>query len=50
MKVEILHFNGCPSWQEGLANIEAALLKEKLPGKVDLVLVKDNQQAESLGF
>jgi hypothetical protein len=50
MKVEILYFDGCPSWQEGLANVEAALLKEKLPGKVDLVLVKDNQQAETLRF
>jgi len=50
MKVEILYFDDTPSWQEGLANIEAALLKEKLPGKVDLVLVKDNQQAESLRF
>lgn len=50
MKVEILYFDGCPSWQEGLANMEAALLKEKLPGKVDLVLVKDNQQVENLEF
>ena len=50
MKVEILHIEDCPSWQDGLENLREALLSENLPTRVDLVLVKDDQQAESLKF
>lgn len=50
MKVEILYFQGCPSWINGLANLAEALSREKQNVKVDPVLVKDNQQAELLKF
>jgi hypothetical protein len=50
MKVEILHIDDCPSWQDGLRNMKEALLGEKLPGNINLVLVEDNQKAESLKF
>jgi len=50
MKVEILYFECCPSWKDGLANMKEALQKEKQTAEVDLVLVADNRQAERLKF
>jgi hypothetical protein len=28
MKIELLYFDGCPSWQAGLENLKAALQQE----------------------
>jgi hypothetical protein len=28
MKIELLYFDGCPSWENGLKNLEAALQEE----------------------
>lgn len=50
MKVEILHIDDCPSWQDGVSNMEEALLAEKLLAHINLVLVKDDQQAKRLKF
>ncbi len=50
MKIELLYFDGCPSWKNGLKNLEAALLKEGLSGSVELVKVMDDNDAERLKF
>jgi hypothetical protein len=50
MKVEVLHIDDCPTWQDGLRNLLDAMVSENLPICVDLVLVKDDDQAESLKF
>jgi hypothetical protein len=50
MNVEILHIDDCPSWGDGLKNMLEALLGESLSVEIDLVLVKDEQQAERLKF
>jgi hypothetical protein len=50
MRAELLYFDGCPSWKDGLACLKEALLKEEQAVEVDLVLVEDNQQAERLKF
>lgn len=45
MKVELLYFNGCPSWQSGLQNLHSALKAIGLNVSVELVQVMDNDDA-----
>jgi len=45
MKIELLYFDGCPSWQEGLRNLQTALHLERLNADVELVKVIDDADA-----
>ncbi len=45
MKVELLYFDGCPSWQSGLQNLHSALEENGLDVSVELVQVLDNDDA-----
>lgn len=45
MKIELLYFDGCPSWQKGLENLRAALKAEGLPDEIELIRVEDDQAA-----
>ena len=50
MKFEILYFDGCPAWENGLKNLEAAVREEGLPASVDMVKVMDDDDAARLKF
>jgi hypothetical protein len=50
MKIDLLYFEGCPSWQAGLENLKQALFAEGLEGEIHLVLVEDPSDAERLKF
>ena len=50
MKIELLYFDDCPSWETGLENIEAALQEEGLSVSVEMVKVMDDDDAERLKF
>ncbi len=50
MKIELLYFDGCPSWENGLKNLEISLQAEGLTASVDVIEVKDNEQANRLKF
>ena len=50
MKIELLYFDGCPSWQNGLKNLETALQEEGLPVSVEIVKVADDKDAARLKF
>ena len=50
MKVELLYFDGCPSWENGLKNLETALQEEGITASVEMVKVKDDQDAALLKF
>ena len=50
MKIELLYFDGCPSWETGLKNLEAALREEGLPAAVEMVKVMDDDDAARLKF
>ncbi|HEY3312619.1 MAG TPA: hypothetical protein VGK00_13340 [Anaerolineales bacterium] len=50
MKIELLYFDGCPSWQGGLENLKAALQAERLEVPVELVKVQDDTDAEQKKF
>jgi hypothetical protein len=50
MQIDLLYFDGCPSWEKALANLKAALAAEKQEGEIHLVKVEDNAQAARLKF
>jgi hypothetical protein len=50
MKIELLYFDGCPSWKTGLKNLEAALQEEGLSVPVEMVRVADDNEAARLKF
>jgi len=50
MKIELLYFDGCPSWENGLKNLEAALQEEGLSASVEMVKVIDDDDAARLKF
>ena len=47
MQIELLYFDGCPSWENGLKNLEAALEEEGLFIPVKMVKVADDNDAAS---
>jgi len=50
MQIDLLYFEGCPSWQVGLENLKSALAEEGIDADIRLVQVKDNAEAERLRF
>jgi hypothetical protein len=50
MQIDLLYFDGCPSWQAGLENLKTALAQEGVKAEIRLVQVKDNAEAERLRF
>src|SRR5512146_331264 len=50
MKIELLYFDDCSSWKEGLDNIKKALALEGLQAHLELVRVENNQEAGRLKF
>lgn len=50
MNIELLYFDGCPSWQGGLENLTTALEAEGLPIEVHLVRITDDDKAARLKF
>ena len=50
MLIELLYFDGCPSWRVALENLEAALVVEGLQAEIRLVRVEDDAKAARLKF
>ena len=50
MKIELLYFDDCPSWQSGLENLKAALEAEGLEAGINLVKVSNDEDAARLKF
>lgn len=50
MKIELLYFDGCPSWQSGLQNLQSALKANGLDLSVELVKVLDSNDATRRKF
>ncbi len=49
-KIEVLYFEGCPSWQRAVQNLEAALEAEGLAVDVELVRVESQAEAQAQRF
>jgi len=50
MKVEILYFDGCPSYREAQATLEEVLYKGDVTAEVRLVAVNTDEEAQRLRF
>ncbi len=50
MQIELLYFDGCPSWKDGLNNLEAALKEEGITSSVERIKVDDDEEANRLRF
>jgi len=50
LTIEVLFFDGCPSWKTGLANLETALDELDAPVKVKLIQVEDPDLAQQERF
>jgi hypothetical protein len=50
MKIDLLFFEGCPSWQEGLENLKTALVNENIQAEINLVRVDNDTEAARLQF
>jgi len=50
VKIELLYFDDCPSWQTGLERMKTALQMERLDDPVELVRISDNSEAARLKF
>jgi hypothetical protein len=50
MKIDVLYFDDCPSWQVGLENLKAALLAAGQEAEIRLVEVAEPEDAARLQF
>ena len=50
MNIDLLYFDGCPSWQRGLENLKSALSAERIQASIGLVRIDDPKEAERRRF
>lgn len=50
MKIDLLYFEDCPSWQIGLQNLQAALAAENIQAEIHLLPVESDAEATRLQF
>jgi len=50
MEINLLYFDGCPSWKNALANLQVALKEEGMDISIKLIEVKSDQEAAGKKF
>ena len=50
MKVEILYFEGCPSYTVAEQLLREIMAEKGIPGEIELVAVNTNEEAQRLRF
>lgn len=50
MKIELLYFNGCPTYEIALQILNEVLKEEKIDAKIEMLKVKSNKEAKELKF
>lgn len=50
MKIELLYFDGCPSYEHALRNLREVVAEEGLDASVELIKVTSAEEAERLRF
>lgn len=48
--IEVLYFDGCPSWKRAVENLEAALKAEGASADVELIRVESDAEAQAQRF
>lgn len=50
MKIELLYFDGCPSWQTALENLKSVLEEEEITETVNVMEIVNDEQAQQEKF
>ena len=50
MKIELLYFDGCPSWRPALDNLKSALQEEGITESVNAIEIVSDEQAQQEKF
>ena len=50
MEINLLYFDGCPSWQNAMANLQTASREERLDISINLIEVESDQEATAAKF
>lgn len=50
MRIKLLYFDGCPSYEEALRNLRVAIAEEGLDASVELINVTSPDEVERLRF
>jgi hypothetical protein len=50
MKVEVLYFDGCPTYETATKTLRAVLAEEGVEAQIDLLAVNTDEQARRLRF
>lgn len=50
MKIELLYFDGCPTYKQMLETVQAVLREESIDAEVSMIFVKTKEQAKELKF
>lgn len=50
MKIDLLYFDGCPSWEAAIKNLHTALSSEGLNADINLIKVDTAEDASRLKF
>ena len=50
MKIQLLYFDGCPSWQDGLKNQETVLQELHIDTSPEIIKIMDGADAARLKF
>ena len=45
MKIDLVYFEDCPSWKQGLANLESALASDRINAEINLIRIESNEDA-----
>lgn len=50
MKIELLYFDGCPSWQTAFENLKRALQVERISDPIQVIEIANDEQASQEKF
>jgi hypothetical protein len=50
MEINLLYFDGCPSWKRAMENLQTAAKDEKMEISINLIEVKSDQDAAEIRF
>lgn len=50
MKVELLYFDDCPSWQQARENLDAALADRGVDAEIEMIRVETDEAAQAARF
>lgn len=50
MQIDLLYFEGCPSWKPALLNVQKAIEMDEIPAEIRLIKIESSEQAQQERF